>query len=240
MLELFEAINYLLGIIAFVCSLYIVRKTRQMSLSVPFVYFSSGTLLLILSLLFFKFNELGIYHLSEITLQIWEHFIIYLSLISFILGGIRFKQVCADASNKLALIDKLVLILLILSGIAIFIVANHYEIYLFPLFHDSVIERFGLHHFTVFLLAVISAFYINYVKKDWSAVLSVSSRNFLAFLVLIGIIHFWELVTESLKWISFSEANIELIEGLIMAFALIFLILMMKEALSGLKKVFKI
>lgn len=223
-----EPIIFLLIAIVFVITLTIVLKIGSGVLNVVFVSFMTGILLLGLSRLFLHLSDLGYYQLSSVTTHIFWHLIFYLSMLSFIWGGVRIKEISSSQSpigfhSK----DGIVLGALVVVSVGIFLIAQSLEPVLAPMLVGSFVDTFGLHHFIAVILAAFVAYYMYYIKVNWGQLLSVSVGPIIVFLSLMGAQHFWELLTESWKYIPIEEATGEHVEQLIVIPALAFLVIAM-------------
>lgn len=210
-------------IVALIANLYVIRQIGKGVLSVTFISFAAGTLLIGLSRLFLYLAEtLQLYHLSAVDIHVWWHLIFYAGIFCFIWGGMRLKTIASSqtpagfGAKDIVLISSLIVLSLI-----IFVVAAPLEPVLSSFLVGSFIDVYGIHHFVAFVLAFIAATYILYIKKNWGALMAPSITPILMFLFLMGLQHVWELLVESLKVIPIDDQAGETIEQFFVIPALI-------------------
>ncbi|MBI2022040.1 hypothetical protein HYS93_04160 [Candidatus Daviesbacteria bacterium] len=223
-----ELFSFIFLVAALILTVYNIGNIGPGVLNVVFISFFFGVLFLGLTRVFIFLTDQGFYQITDETLHLWWHVIFYLGMISFIWGGYRLKQIStAEHPSGFNNSDKIFFGLLSLAVVGIFLVANPFESTLAKILEESVIASLGLHHFLAFILASVAAWYIYYIKNNWGNLLSVGAVPILVFLSLMGLQHFWELVTESWKLISIPESTIEQVEQLIIIPAYLLLIFAM-------------
>lgn len=220
---IFEILIFALIISAFFLCLYLIRAIGKGVMNVIFWSFTFGIFLFGASRLLLLLTDSGVYRLNEVTLHVWWHIIFYLSMLSFIWGGIRLREIGKSQtpvgfSRK----DKILFSVFLLITAGIFVIAMPLETTLMPFLVNSPIDKLGLHHFLAVILGLITAFYLFTLKSTWGKLLTVGIMPIIAFLALIGLQHLWEFLTESLKVIVLPETSIELIEQLIVIPGLLF------------------
>lgn len=238
--EFLPYIGYALLISAFLLNLYVLRMLGDKVMKIVFISFSFGTLFLGLSQLFIALTDLGFYSFENVTFHIWWHLLFYLSLASFFWAGYRMKKLSKEMRfGNFEKQDKIVFGFLTAVGFLVFFVSAPLEKTLAASLTGSFVDKFGLHHFLAFFFALMTAVYINFIKKSWGNVLSVTVNPILLFLLFMGGQHFWELVTESLKIISLPESAIEQVELLFVIPAYLFLNFAFLKAGKTLSKMYK-
>lgn len=211
-----EIVIFLLIVSSCVYSFFLAQQIGKGVLNIIFYSFSAGTLMVGLSRLFLFMSDQGLYKLEDVTLHVWWHLIFYMGMIAFIWGGKRLKDISSSTTpTGFTSKDGMVLGSMVALSIAIFFLAPVLENSLAPLLVGSVIDKFGLHHFIAFILAGIDVWYLYNIKANWGQLLTVSVYPTLFFLGLMGLQHFWELVTESLKVIIIEPESGELVEKFI-------------------------
>ncbi len=215
-------ICFLLLALAFIMGLYVVKSVGKGAINVTFISFTFGIFFTGLSRLFMYLTDINIYSLEEVTHHIWWHLLFYFSLLSFIWGGLRLKEISVKMEG-VRLRDGLVWGSMVFLGVIIFVVAQPLEIVLGPALKGTIIETWGLYHFVAFALAAVAATYLFYIKTNWGKILNVSVTPILIFLLLMSLQHLWELLTESWKILSLESYIIERVELVIVLCALVFL-----------------
>lgn len=223
--ELFlEYSTLLLIVLALGFCIYMVLSLGGGALNVLFVPLIFGILFFGASKFFIYLNDNGYYNLSETTFHIWWHLLYYLSLLSFIWGGRRIKNISRGGKPiGFSLKDLVLAYFLVLAAASVFLLATPLESVMVPLFDNTIIDRLGLHHVGAVILGFVAAWYIYHIKGSWGQMLSVGVTPMLIFLALLGVQHFWELLTESWKIIILKPEAIEEVEKWTVLVALIFL-----------------
>src|SRR2546423_15517389 len=138
---------------AFILAAFLADKISPGAMNVIFISFTGSIFLLGLSGLFLVLSVGGYFHLDDATATIWWHIIFYCSMLAFIWGGSRLKQIATSSApvgfNKN---DAVVFIILFVISIGVFFIAAPLEPKLLPLVKGSFIEQFGIYHFIAFVL----------------------------------------------------------------------------------------
>lgn len=226
--EIFIVAEYLIyGLLALAMglSVYTARKFSSGALSVLFSSFAYSVFFIAVYFVFMRLSEDGGYY-SDVSLHVWAHVIVYFSMISLIWGAYQMRQVAEHqdmtaghgyAAKKNAFYWSLIA-LMVLALLFSFPLETVFSSFL----TGSVIDVLGLHHFSVFVLGAVSAWYLHRLKGDWGLLAS-SLSFFIGFLCLIGLQHLWETLTESWRVVVLDTVFIEGVEMLIIAPALILL-----------------
>ncbi len=200
MFDIIHVIIYLLLAGALALSVILARKFRAGALNILFVSYAFGVFFLALSQLFDYLVGNGTYVLADVSFHLWLHLIMYCSLLAFIWGGYRVKKsidsVQAASSSGLSGTDKTVFASLTILAGAFFVLPPILEPAFSVSLPGSAIDLFGLHHFLVFVGAFVVGWYLFRIKGSWG-LLGQGIAFMVAFLVLIGGLHLWEVVTES-------------------------------------------
>lgn len=213
-------------VVTFMVCVYLFQNIGGGALRVVFFGFTVGITLIGLSRVFLFASDLGVYHLEAATIHIWWHMLFVLGILAFIWGAWRLRQNMSLSSDKWQKSrDVYILTALLISGCAIFVVAPIAEGRLAVLLIGSSIDRLGLHHVLALIVSLAAGLLIHRIKKDWGTLLSVSVTPLLVFLLLMGVQHLWELLTESWKVVSLEESFIEGVEQLIVLPAFISLVI---------------
>lgn len=204
----------------------IVRKIGKGAINVVFGAFMVGVGLLAMSRLFLDLADWGFYTLTETTLHLWWHSIFYLSMVAFIWGGRRIKEIArAEIPQGYGRRDTLFLGSLVGLGVVIFGLAPRLEPMIGQTLEATAINRMGLHHFVAMSLGMIAAYYMYYIKNNWGRVLGVGAKPLIWFLFAMGLQHLWELLTESWQLIIVAHELIEQVEQAILVLGLLALCL---------------
>jgi len=226
-MELIESMEIaIFGLVVAVifASYFFARRFGQGALGAPFLYFTAGTFMIGLARLFLFLASAEVYTLEETTLHVWWHVMFYLGMTSFALGGMRMQKIAAQSPVAgFSAKDTYTLAAFLAVSFLIFFIATPLEPILAPVLVGSFVETFGLHHFLAVIFAVFAGFYIHKIKSHWGKLLTVSVYPFLAFIVLMGLQHAWEVVTESWHLIELSLSTIEQVEQFIVLPALVLL-----------------
>ncbi len=220
-----EFASFVLVIVALLASLYVIYIIGTGMINVTFISFAAGVFFIFLSRAFMYLADEGVYQLSDATFHIWWHLLFYLSMLSFIWGGMRLQQISgSEKPEGFHGKDILVLGSLLLASAGIFLIANPVEPALAQVLTGSSIHAIGLHHFLAVVLAVQAASLMLYIKKNWGQILAIGMTPVLIFIILMGVQHLWELLTESWQLLNISESSIEQVEQFIVIPAFFFLI----------------
>lgn len=213
--QIFEVTQNLIYITVFIAlglNLYIVKKFKGGILNVLFASFGFSIFFTGLGMLFAYLQDIGFYQLEDVTFHVWWHLIVYLALSCLVWGGYRMKKIVDTGSSVgFGQKDMLVYGLIFILIAVIFLIAPIANEPLSKILVGSVVDKLGLHHFGVVILAIISAWYLFYVKGHWG-ILGTSISFMIGFLLLISGQHFWETITESWKIIQLENTFIEGIE----------------------------
>ncbi len=232
-----ELTIYALVIVSAVLCVLISRSFGKGALSVTFYYFIVSFFLIGLHRVFLLAADEGFYTLENVTTHLWVHLIFYFGILAFILGARKLNRTATQPGTleAFALKDQFILGLLTALSVGVFFVAQPLEPMLAALFVGSVVDTFGLHHFLAFILAVVAAWYVWKIKKNWGLIFSMSVTPFLVFLLLIGVQHFWETLVESWKVFSVSDTQAELVEQYILIPAFLFAVVSLYKIHSFLR-----
>lgn len=206
---------WLFGLIAWAILLLImiIKKIGRGAVNVVFGSFLSGVILLGESRLLLDLGDRGVYSLSEASLHIWWHSIFYLSMLSFIWGGKRTKEIAsAKIPEGFGQRDARVLGTMQGLGLLVFVLAPRLEPMIERASTMSLIGSWGLHHLLAMILGIMAASYMFYIQKNWGQVLSAGVGYWIWFLALMGIQHLWELLTESWGIIGIDSDSVERVE----------------------------
>lgn len=219
-----EGIILFLVLVGVCICFYLIKKFGHGSLTLPFTYFGVGTLLLGVMRTFVFLESLEIINLQNVTFEIWWHAIFYLSMITFILGGIKLDELATKpVSAGFAAKDKYILLVLFAAALFVLFIGQPLEKSLGVILAESLIYKLGLHHFLSFILAFIAAFYTYRIKGSWSKFLTSSIYPFLGFLSLMTLQHFWALLNHTWRILHFEMEAVAQVEQFIVIVALLFL-----------------
>lgn len=215
-----ELIIYALVIVAIWLSISIARAFGGGVLGVTFYYFAVSFFLVGLHRMFPQVADGGFYMLQNVTEHLWVHLIFYFGILAFILGARRLNSISnPSSSSSFGSADVFTLGFLTLVPLTVFVIAQPLEPIMATMFVGSIVDTFGLHHFLAFIFAVVAAWYVWSMKKNFGA----RVYPFLALLFLMGVQHFWETLTESWRVIMISQDTAELIEKFILIPSLVLL-----------------
>lgn len=215
MFDIIHEIIYLLLVVALALSIVLARKFRAGALNILFVSYAFGVFFLALSQLFDYLVGNGTYLLVDVSFHLWLHLIMYCSLLAFIWGGYRVKKSIDSGEGVPGLggADKAVFASLTILAGAFLALPPILEPAFSVSLPGSAIDLFGLHHFLVFVGAFVVGWYLFRIKGSWG-LLGQGIAFMIAFLVLIGGLHLWEVVTESqsLRLFNLPETIVEGVE----------------------------
>lgn len=209
-----EILNFLFLAVAAGLSVYLFFSFGQGALRLPFLGIASSIVLLLIARIFVFAVDAGIYNLHEVNLHIWWHMIFAFSMICFIIGGKKLRDIAVNPAegSQLRIIDIFYPSLFIALSLSMFLFVQSVEDGMSALFVGSIVDSLGIHHLVVVILAAIAAWYVLKIKQNWGAILNVSVYPFFIFISLMAVQHIWELLTESWKVIILSHETIELVE----------------------------
>lgn len=223
-----ELLSYVFLLIAPISSLYVAFGSNNKTLKVTYTFFSLGIIFFALSYLFVPILGVNAEALSDVVFHLGWHSIFYMSMISFIWGGVRIRQVSRNSLyTHFNIWDLFVVAFTVFVTFSIFFSIQNFNTVYSTTIEGSFVDRFGIHHLVAFVLAVIVAWYIFYIKKSWGKLVAVGANGILGFLSLVALQHLWELLTESLKIIRVTMDVVEGVETYIVIGALFFLCISM-------------
>ncbi|OGZ67634.1 MAG: hypothetical protein A3C58_00980 [Candidatus Staskawiczbacteria bacterium RIFCSPHIGHO2_02_FULL_34_10] len=212
-------------------NLYIVKKIGKGIMNVVFISFGMSLFLIGLSNVFVALYESS---LEDITLHIFWHIIAYLGFLSLIWGGYRIKKIIGSPNPQgFGVKDVIVFGAMLNITILVFIFAPILNEGLFGILAGSAWEQLGIHHLIAFLLGVIGALYLFYIKGGPQAGKSITFIG--VFLLLLGVQHFWEIINETFHLFAISGSTVELIEQFIIFPAILFFIAGQKSIINFIK-----
>ncbi len=237
MLESLEIVTYLATLIAFCLSTYVVVSFGKGMLNVLFLSFTFSIFFIGMYLLHGYLSDVGVYNLSEESHGLWVHLIVYLSMLSLIWGGYRIKSIVSSGAIEegVGWKDARFYAVLLIALAAIFVYTPILEgaLSVSPLL--ASLESWGFSHFTVFILGGISFWYLKYVRGSWGLIAK-SISLVMGFLLLIGVQHLWENLTESWKVVSLSHSAIESVESIVLSLALVLFMLSQWKLIGFIRK----
>jgi len=228
-----EAFILLFLIIAAVMNLKIISKHKKDVWKSMFIFVLSGIILMILSRLIIVLYDFQIINIGDETLAMGWHIIFYLAMICFLIFLEKVIRIRDKALSGKQLgfrkSDLITLVILGVLAVATFFILEPLDAWFLSWFEGSFIAEIGLHHFIAFLFAGFIAAKITWVKffmeresYDTRAINSLFA-GFIIFLGLMGLNHFWELITESWMIIRLSSMVIETVEQIFWLPASVFL-----------------
>ncbi|MCP6719350.1 MAG: hypothetical protein KJI71_03905 [Patescibacteria group bacterium] len=227
LISFLDPINNIILVIAAVVIIFrIALGYGRSSVGAAFLYFLYGTVLLGSIRLFIFFVDGGILPISEGTLIVWWHLLFYLAMIAFFIGAKSLVQwvSATDVSEVISFRKALwVGILFTMLTLALFFTAVPLNEAFDNAFSGSIWDRFGIQHFVAFLFAGLVTLHMLRVGRKLRKNIATIVMPLLGTFALLTVIHLWELVTESWKWIVFPEAIIESVEQIITLPAYIFI-----------------
>jgi len=226
--QIMQLLIYAAILIGLALNIYIVRKVGKGIMNVVFMSFGMSLFLVGLSNLFVAVYESS---LEDITLHVFWHSIAYLAFIALIWGGYRIKSIISSPNPEgFGFKDMAVFSSMVIIAVMIFLAAPVLNASLGQMLTGSLFETLGVHHLIAFLLGIIGALYLFYIKGGPQAGKSITFIGI--FLLLLGVQHFWEILTETFKVIELEGSTIELIEQFIVLPAIIFFIVGQKSIIK--------
>ncbi len=223
--QIMQLLIYAAILVALALNIYIVRKIGKGVMNIVFISFGMSLFLIGLSNLFVALYEPS---LEDITLHVFWHSIAYLGFISLIWGGYRIKSIIGSPNPEgFGFKDMAVFSTMTIIALMIFLAAPVLNEGLFQMLSGSLFETLGVHHLIAFLLGITGALYLFYIKGGPQAGKSITFIGI--FLLLLGVQHLWEILTETFKVIQLESSTIELIEQFIVLPAILFFIVGQKS-----------
>ncbi|MBI2084521.1 MAG: hypothetical protein HYT70_02825 [Candidatus Aenigmarchaeota archaeon] len=212
-----QVIIYVLSFVAIVYAFNTIGIIGSVLVYIIFaiVFFST------IYILHLAINFFGI-ELGEFTLDVWAHLLFYSGMLLFAGASRKISKYNTDPM----LSPRDITILGISAAwwvalIALIIPLNPFV----NLYAGTLIDTSGAIHFIAFGIALYAAVQVNNMKKIVGKLISNSIIYFLISIVFLGLIHLWELLTESWKVISLPDTVIESTELVLFTIAMISFIL---------------
>ncbi len=191
-----------------------------------FVYYAAASLLLALMKVFLHLAEAHTLPIGEATAAIGWHILFYLSMGMFISGTTALIRVGRSDTGSSRSFSRI--IVRGVTPVAIGVVAFAVSVLVDPLvdhwFAGSILDRVGLVHFLAFVMSVGVVRAMARLREETGTYLGsiVTPMNWAV--LFLGLVHLWELITESWQALPVPEEIIEPVEVLLTlpAFALIF------------------
>ena len=223
-LDLSQIMTYLVYVgiaIGLILNFYVVKRLGKGIMNIVFISFGMSLLLVGLAMAFVAVYEP---RLQDISFHVFWHSIIYLAFISLIWGGYRIKKNMESANPEgFNVKDTVLFANMLLWSVFIFVIAPVVDQSLYSMLTGSFVETIGLHHLIAFVLGIIGAWYLFYIKGGPQA--GKSMRFISIYLLFLGIQHFWEIINETLHLLPITGETTELVEKFIILGAIIFFIL---------------
>jgi len=223
-LDLSQIMTYLVYVgiaIGLILNFYVVKRLGKGIMNIVFISFGMSLLLVGLAMAFVAVYES---RLQDISFHVFWHSIIYLAFISLIWGGYRIKKNMESANPEgFNVKDTVLFANMLLWSVFIFVIAPVVDQSLYSMLTGSFVETIGLHHLIAFVLGIIGAWYLFYIKGGPQA--GKSMRFISIYLLFLGIQHFWEIINETLHLLPITGETTELVEKFIILGAIIFFIL---------------
>lgn len=176
-------------LLALIFSFYLINKVGKGTLRVPFIHFTVGILLVGASQIFLFLR--GGNH-ESVSTHIWWHLVFYLALISFAWASKRLREISdSPISGFYSTSDWYVSGLLLALAAVVWVVSEPLNHMLDMLLAGSIIERYGLYHFVVVVIAGITIFYVAGVQQIWRRIMGISIFPIIIFLALMSLEHVW-------------------------------------------------
>lgn len=235
-IEIAEWSVFPLIVISIILTALVIRRIGKGVLNVIFFSYLFGIFFFGLTYLFILLTGAGFYQISEASYHFWWHLIFYLSMLSFIWGGYRLKEIASTQKAKgWGPKDMIFFSLIISASLFVFILPTIYEQQLQLILEGSTFNNLGIHHFIAFLLALAAMAVMVYIKNAWGKLLSVSSTPMIIFLSFMTMLHLWELLAETYKVVHVSELMGEAIEQFIVIPGLFFFIYAIMRVIKATK-----
>ena len=149
------------------------------------------------------FQKLGgeFFGISDESMDIWWHIMFYLALISYYfglkalvnLGNDNEKGMPPVSGRAWGIFSAIILVV-------IFLIPQSADSIVMA-YNASILSDLGLHHFLAFLIAGIVGWYLFTAKKNLGQIGRAIAGPMIIGIWSLGLQHFWELLTESWKWI---------------------------------------
>lgn len=219
-----EYVILILLVVALLVIIIVIKKFGGGMMSQLFRYFSTATALLIVMRLFIHLVELEVISVASGALHFWWHVIFYLAMLSFFFGLKGMVDLADGREDKMAkMVSKwqLTSIVAVLAIVFLSITTGNS----WASFYDnSLLEGAGLHHFIAFAISVLVVYYLIQSKKKIGMIGAGIAMPLTIGLSFWGFQHFWELLTESWKILTFTDEVIEHVEQYLVVIAVISLI----------------
>ena len=219
--HLFEAANFIIALACIILAFLIVRHTGKL-LGKAFIYITAS-IFIFGAIRFFIFLSEGIeiVMLHDTTIMLWWHFLFYAAVAAFITGLLALKSYDNMSRDILDRSTVTALVIYALLVIALFATAIPLDGHVDALFAGTHLDSSGAIHLIAFLLIGVAWTLLLSLRSSFGKTITSAVGPFLSGLAGYGLVHLWELLTESWMIIPVDHVIIELVESVLTLEALV-------------------
>ena len=194
----------------------LILKYRNSLISIFLIYSFEAIAFLAAIRLLFAFDEWKMIDISETTLMICWHLLFYLSIGIFLMATRALLNVVDVKTQSFSLVKTFLITFLFSSGILlVFLSFTFIDKNISPIMEGSLIDKWGLLHFVAFIFALVASIDLFKIKNKYKGTIGSISGPLIVTLVILSLIHFWELLVESWMIVKVSLEFGESIEGIL-------------------------
>lgn len=221
-----NGVNILLFVALIQMTLSSMMRYGRTTIGTTFLYYLSGLLLLGSITSFFLLTDLGIIHAEEMTVMATWHLLFYVAVLLHGIASYSFVNLFIHAENHdtyraRAIILVIIALISIAAVVVFFPSINHFAMHTLE---GSAADRLGVPHFIAFAEALIASIFIIRIKTRLGHPMDTIVNPYLASLFVLGVIHAWELTTESWHIITINPEMGEMVEAVLWIVVYTFLI----------------
>lgn len=209
--------TYLVFVLISLREIWMSMKTfGRSSVGTLLAYFFVGTILLAgIRVLFFLVDTKTLV-IDEMTLMVCWHVIFYMAVLTWLFAAHGMAALANIKAGKLSPIQAVVWGLISVAGMVyIFVHASLWDKAIVSGFEGTVWDHIGIMHFIAFVFAAGAAYYLFALKRRFSTSIGVIATPQLIVVVILSLIHLWELLGESWHLLPVSEAVGEQVEQIL-------------------------
>ncbi len=180
-----------------------------------FIYYCAATVLLGLIKVFLHLAESHTLGISDATATLGWHLMFYLAMAMFIAGTTALLHVSVGTSgtpkrpfSRLILRGKFP----VLVGVVVFAGSVLADNWITKVFADSLADRSGFVHFLAFAMSIAVVYAMRRLRKNLGQYVRSIATPIIWAVFFLGVVHFWELLTESWAVLTVSHETIEIVE----------------------------
>lgn len=209
----------LISVIIVVISLYkiltSIKEFGKSTLGAAQIYLLNGIIVQGSVITIYSLTDANIYNIHDVTVMTLWHIMFSYSVILFFASSIILKSLANVNSSKSSYKNAIYyLYFSTILCISVIIAAPYTDNFFVKYVQPTTFSQDGYFHIFAFIMSVISVIYLHQIRKKYTVIRSVTSHLYIV-LASLALIHLWELLIESWKWIILSADIIQLCDRML-------------------------